>query len=95
MNVHAGLRSTLLRAAVACCFAATAATAAPADTSASAGKADTAPPPAASANERSLVGIWYGDATSVDTGDVGDDLTVMNADGTFISYFRMCKNGIV
>ncbi|WP_257384861.1 lipocalin family protein [Tahibacter caeni] len=93
-----GWRVVLLSAAVACSSAATAATPAPANTSAAADKPGAIPTPAASANSRSLVGAWYGDASTVDTvdtGDAGDHLTVLNADGTFVSYFRICKNGIV
>lgn len=35
--------------------------------------------------------VRYGDGSNVGTGDAGDHVTILNADGSFVSCFRICK----
>lgn len=37
-----------------------------------------------------LIGAWHGNSLGIDSGQAGDNLVVRNADGTFVSYFRLC-----
>jgi len=93
--VHPGRRFVLLCAALACSLAVAAAEPGPADKAAIAGKPGATPAPTALTNAHSLVGAWYGNASSADTGETGDHVTINNADGSFVSYFRICqKTGV-
>ena len=41
-----------------------------------------------------LVGTWHGNAVMLGDPQLrGDDLQVTNADGSFVAYFRLCRNG--
>ena len=44
-------------------------------------------------SRQQLIGAWYGNAAMVgDSGLHGDNLFVRNVDGSFVAYFRMCRN---
>lgn len=87
-----GRRFVLSCAALACSLAVAAAEAGPADKAATVGKPGATPvPTAAPADGHSLVGAWYGNASNADTGETGDHVTINNADGSFVSYFRICQ----
>ncbi|HWU53237.1 MAG TPA: hypothetical protein VN153_10530, partial [Tahibacter sp.] len=64
----------------------------PADKAATVGKPGAMPvPTAAPAGGHSLVGAWYGNASNADTGETGDHVTINKTDGSFVSYFRICR----
>ena len=44
-------------------------------------------------SRKDLIGIWYGNARSVDTGEHGDNLLIRTADGRYVGYFRVCDHG--
>jgi hypothetical protein len=46
--------------------------------------------PAKAPDKSTLIGAWYGNSLGADSGESGDNLVVRNADGTFVSYFRLC-----
>ena len=41
-----------------------------------------------------FTGVWYGYTAEANQSDPADRLTVLNADGTFVSYFRVCRETI-
>jgi hypothetical protein len=50
------------------------------------------PVPSGAPSRQQLVGTWFGDAAMAgDADNRGDNLLVRNADGSFVTYFRLCK----